>query len=140
MSVPLPIELRERIVAAVQEGMTWMEAAETFRVGRATVNRLMRRLRELGSLEPLPHAGGQWHRIPDDRLPLLRELVEAHSDATIAQLRDLYCERTATTVSTATVGRALRERLRLSLKKSPSSTRSRLASGSRRRDSSTAKR
>lgn len=117
MSVPLPIELRERIVAAVNDGMTWLEAAETFRVGRATVNRLMRLMRDTGSVEPRPHGGGQQHRIPDAMLPVLREIVQERTDATIHEVRDVYCKRIGATVSTATVGRAMRERLGLSLKK-----------------------
>lgn len=137
MSVPLPLELRERIVASILDGMSWTEAAETFRVGTATVNRLMRRYRERGSLEPDPHGGGHPHRIPDESLPVLRELVAARPDSTIEELRQAYCLRTKTVVSPATVGRALRDRLNLSRKKSPSSMRSRRRSGSSRRARST---
>lgn len=132
MSVPLPIELRERIVASILEGMSWADASELFRVGPATVNRLMRRYRERGSLEPDPHGGGYPHRIPEESLGILRELVEARPDATIEELRQAYGSRTRTTVSAATIGRALRDRLKMSRKKSRSSTPSRPKSGSSR--------
>lgn len=140
MTVPLPVELRARIVAAVQEGMSWAEAAEVFRVGRASVNRYMRLMREKGSVEPRPHGGGQTHRIPDEALPVLRAVVEARPDATIAQIRDAYCAKTGSTVSNATVGRTVRDRLGMSLKKSLSSTRSRRANAFKKRGSSTANR
>jgi len=140
MSVPLPVELRARIVAAVQEGMSWEEAAEVFRVGRASVNRYMRLMREKGSVQPMPHGGGQTLRIPNEALPMLRALIEARPDATLAQIRDAYCERSGSTVSVATVGRTVRERLGMSLKKSPSSTRSRRGSVSSKRGSAIATR
>lgn len=139
MSVPLPIELRQRIVAAVKDGMSWDEAAEVFRVGRASVNRYMRLERENGSVEPRPHGGGQTHRITDDDLKTLRQIIDQRADATIAQIRDAFCERTGSTVSTATVGRSIRGRLGLSLKKSPSSMPSKRASASKKRDSSSAR-
>lgn len=140
MSVPLPIELRERIVSAVDDGLTWEEAAELFRVGRATVNRLMRRRRERGSLEPDGHGGGHPYRIAEESLGILRELVAARPDATIAELRAAYGERTGFEVSEATIGRALRDRLGLSRKKSPSSTRNKRGNASKRHVSSSATR
>ncbi|WP_206607078.1 MULTISPECIES: hypothetical protein [Sandaracinus] len=47
---------------AVLDGMSWDEAADVFKLGIATVNRLMRKAREGSSLEPLGHGGGQRHR------------------------------------------------------------------------------
>jgi transposase len=140
MSVPLPIELRERIVAAVAGGMSWAEAASVFRVGRATVNRYVRLMRQCGSVAPRPHAGGHAFVISEQDLATLRAVVATRPDATIAQIRDRYCEQTGTRVSVSTVGRALRERLGLSLKKRLSSTPSKRVSGSRKRGSRSAMR
>jgi transposase len=54
------LDLRSRVIAASQSGDhgSWEELAATFRIGRATVNRLIRRFRETGSVEPAPHGGG----------------------------------------------------------------------------------
>jgi transposase len=123
MTAPIPVALRQRIVDAVSDGMTWDEAAEVFKVGIATVNRLVRKYREGSSLEPLGHGGGQRHRIPDEHLDRLRAIVERTPDATIAELAETYRVDNGVSVGESTVGRAL-ERLGLSRKKRPSSTRS----------------
>ena len=53
MPRPLSNDLRERIVAAYQAGgLTYDDVAERFQVGPATVNRLLRRVRETGSVAP----------------------------------------------------------------------------------------
>ena len=58
MVAPISLGLRQRIVAAVHEGMTWQEASELFAVGIAMVKRLVRMERETGSLAPREHGGG----------------------------------------------------------------------------------
>lgn len=134
MGAPISIDVRERVVAAVHNGLTWQEATELFSVSIATVNRLMRLDRETGSVAPRDHGGGQRHRIPDERLAVLRELVDDRADATISELRVLYRDATKVDVSEATIGRAL-ARLRLSRKKRASSTRSAQSRASKRRAS-----
>jgi putative transposase len=53
MAQPLSMDLRERVVAAVEdEGLSRHQAAVRFGVGVSTVIRLVRRLRETGSLAP----------------------------------------------------------------------------------------
>ncbi len=64
MPEPLSLDLRERIVAAYERGdMTRDQVAALFQVGRASVNRLVRRFRETGSVEPSPHGGGKRRKL-----------------------------------------------------------------------------
>jgi transposase len=55
----LPIELRRRILDAYQKGLTatYEKTAEVFGVGRATVNRTLRRHRETGDVLYKPRGG-----------------------------------------------------------------------------------
>src|SRR3712207_2876737 len=103
MAAPLSTDLRERVIRAWQnqEG-TWEELALRFGVGVASVNRWVRRFRHTGAVTPAPHAGGQWHRIPDEDLPLLRQLVAERPDQTRAQLARAYARRRKVHVSVAT--------------------------------------
>ena len=79
---PHPVALRERVVRAVDEGASAVEAAERFEVGQASVKRWLRRRREQGSLVPNVRHG---------RRPLLDE----HADW-LAELRaaepELSCQ------------------------------------------------
>lgn len=121
MPAPLSTDLRLRVIAAWQSGEhgSWEELAATFRIGRATVNRLIRRFRETGSVEPAPHAGGPGPLIPEESLLAVWELVQDRPDATVEEFADEYAKLTGVRVSRATMGRAL-ERLSLSRKKRPS--------------------
>ena len=56
---PLSHDLRERIVATVRSGRyTLLEIARLFLVNVSTVVRLLQRVRETGSVDAKPHAGG----------------------------------------------------------------------------------
>jgi len=127
---PLSVDLRARIIAAWQrQDSTWDELADVFDVGVASVNRLIRRFRATGSIEPEPHAGGQWHRIPDEKLPVLRALVVETPDATLEELTTAYMARTGDVVGRSTLDRAL-GRLDITRKKRPSSRASAIAKAS----------
>lgn len=101
-----PVELRERVVSLceVERSHTWEQAAELLGLGVATVNRWVGRYRRTGSVEALPHGGGQPLRVDDD---VVRQLVEARRDSTREELRAAYEARTGVTLSTATIGRSL---------------------------------
>ena len=121
MAGPLSSDLRERIVRAYEDGdKTRDEVAELFQVGRASVNRLVRRYRETGSVEPNPHGGGKPRKMTPRGEKVLRALIEERPDATIPEFVRLMVERAKLTLSTSTMGREL-GRLGLSRKKSPSS-------------------
>ena len=68
MGKPLPMALRKRVAAYVDEGHGHREAARHFRVSPRFVNELMKLRRATGSLEPRRqgHAPGwaSWRRTP----------------------------------------------------------------------------
>ena len=132
MPEPLSLDLRERIVAAYERGdMTRDQVAELFQVGRASVNRLVRRFRESGSVEPSPHAGGKPRKLTARGEKALRALLTEYPDATLPEFVRLLIERAKLAVSPSTMSREL-ARLGFTRKKSLSSPRSRPPRTSRR--------
>jgi transposase len=120
---PLSFDLRVRIIQAWQaEKLRVPELASRFAVGTATVKRLIRRFRVTGSVEPLPHGGGQRPKIPAERLPRVQHLLEANPDWSVDELATAYNRREGTNVSRSTMVRAI-ARLGFTRKKSPSSPR-----------------
>ena len=91
----ISLDLRRRIIAAYQSGMTatYQATAAMFGVGRATVSRLLRRARETGDVLEKPR-GGNNPRAVDDTW--LRAHAEAFPDATVAERVEawaLHCGR-----------------------------------------------
>ncbi len=111
---PYPVELRERVIKLWQAGRRWEELAELFQIGRATVNRWVRRYRATGTTAPLPHGGGQPLRTDDG---VVAQLVEAAPDRTRAEVAEAYAKATGVPLSVASIGRAL-QRLGFTRKKS----------------------
>ena len=61
MGKPLPVELRERVVAFVEEGHSHRSAAARFRVSVTFVNDMVILKRETGRLEPRAQGNGGGH-------------------------------------------------------------------------------
>ena len=115
---PYPVELRQRIVAAVeQKSHTIEEIAEIFGVTQRYVYKLLKLRRETGDLTPLPHGGGAPAKLNQAKLLKLAELVAEFPDATLEELRELLRRRCRLSVCLNTVWRALRE-INFTLKKS----------------------
>jgi transposase len=86
---PLSIDLRERIVWAVEAGeYSLRELAELFAVDLSTIVRLFQVYRMTGSVQPKPHAGGTPAKLDAKAIARLLELVSQQPDATLAELRD----------------------------------------------------
>lgn len=86
---PLSIDLRVRIVAAVESGEHSLRSlAKLFAVNLSTIVRLLQRYRSTGSVQPRPHAGGPAPKIDAQATVRLLELVREQPDATLAELRD----------------------------------------------------
>ena len=113
MTRPISEDLRRRILEVREEsGKTYEELAEQFRVGRATVNRVLRLKRETGDVQPRPRGGGMPRRVADEELPRGKRPVGAHPDATLAELAVLVSKELGRAVSRPTMGRMM-VRLRL---------------------------
>lgn len=117
MSAPYSMDLRERVIAACDDGLSDLEAAETYKIGEATVRRWRRRVRETGSAAPLPHGGGNPPRIAPDEHPRVLEIVAEKSDATIQEIRDAWAASSGKDASRSAMVRTL-TKLGLSRKKS----------------------
>jgi transposase len=99
----LSMDLRRRIIAAHEAGDSVREIAERFAVGASTVQRLVQRHREAGTVEPRPHGGGRARVIDLAGRELLRRLVWQHPNLDWEMLTRLYNELRGTSVSSSTV-------------------------------------
>lgn len=111
-------DLRDRIMAARDEGMPTKRVAELFRVSASWVRRVMQRRREHGQRSPRPRGGATVIKIDLDQL---RQLVQQQPDATARQLH----QRLGIQCSVSAVDMALR-RMGLSFKKRRCMPRSRI--------------
>jgi transposase len=128
---PYPIELRERIIAAVDNEIgTISEIAEIFNVKERFIYKLLSQRREEGNIIPRPHGGGAVAKLDEKKKEVLAEIVSENPDATLEELRDALKKRTQIEISISTVWRRLAE-ARLTLKKNKSSSRSRSGKKSR---------
>ena len=84
---------------------------------RATVDRILRRARETGSVEPAPHGGGPQRLISEAEQPFVAQLVAARPDATRNELCAALAREHNIHISRATMGREL-HRLGMTGKKS----------------------
>jgi len=110
------VDLRERIVEAVLERhFSIREAAETFRVGHATVERYLRRFRERGKLTP-SKPPGRPSRVNGVQLGALRKQLVAHNEPTLHEHCELWEEDTGMKLSYVTMHR-ISKRMGISRKK-----------------------
>lgn len=115
---PLPLELRQRIVAAVdQKEQTIEKIAALFQVSERYVYQLLKLRRETGNLSPLPHGGGAVLKLDEAKLLELAALVAEFPDATLDELRVLLGSRCRLSVCVNTVWRGLQQ-IDFTLKKS----------------------
>ena len=110
-------DVRERALAAVEDGHRLGDVAAMFRVDPSTLRRWRRRQRLTGSCRTVPRSGRP-RRISVADETALRAQVAAHPDATLAAHCQLWQADRGVVVSVPTMGRALR-RLGLTLKKRP---------------------
>jgi transposase len=86
-------DLRRKIIAAYENNdYSQQQVADLFGVSPATVRNLVRRKRDTGSPDALPHAGGRSPALPVQARRFVQELVKENNDLTLAELR-LQVER-----------------------------------------------
>jgi transposase len=111
------VDLRERVLAALDRGMPRSEVVSTFQVSLATLKRWHTARRATGDFTPQRPSGGFEPTITPDQHQQLRAQVAAFPDATLAEHAAHWNAAHATTISQWTIGRAIRG-LGLSRKKS----------------------
>ena len=118
MPRPYSLDLRERVLKAARRGdLTQAELAARFELSEGTVYNWLRRHREAGTVAPHPHGGGRRASVDARGAAVLTALVRAENDRTLAELAELYHERTGVRLSRSALHRTV-ERLGLPRKKS----------------------
>ena len=105
-------DLRKKIVQAYEnkEG-SYRQLAQRFSVSLGFIQNLMKRYRETGQVDPLPHAGGSSCKLTASEMELVSTLIGKDREATLAQLCDRLYEMTQVRLSQATMSR-IRNRLK----------------------------
>ena len=88
MAKSLSLDLRRRVIAAMDGGMSCREAAERFGISAACAVRGRSRQREAGDFAPKQQGGDPKSRRNEAHAPLILNTVDAKSDITLAELRD----------------------------------------------------
>lgn len=115
MGKPLPLALRERVSAFVDEGHSNREASRHFRVSPRFVNNLMKLRAETGSLEPRRQGHAPGGGKLADHAGFVRSRLGENGDLTLDELC-VELEGRGVRVHRSNVGRLL-DRLGLSHKK-----------------------
>ncbi len=94
MSKALSVDLRQRVVDAVQSGSSCRAAAARFDVGVSSAIRWVARARTRGDLTPDKRGGNVRSRRIDAHRAFLLGLVEAEPDLTLAEVAERLEEET----------------------------------------------
>ena len=111
------VDLRERLLQAIDAGLSQAEASRTFGVGTSTITRWRQRRTATGAVAPASRPRRS-PTIGPAHAAALRAQVAQHPDATLAEHCRYWAGSHATSVSVATMSRAIR-RLGITVKKSP---------------------
>ena len=107
--LPFPIELRTRVVAAVEEGEHSIpQVARLFSVGITFVKKMLSLSRAGEDLAPR-HGGGGQPLLKEKELAVLCQEVEKQPDATLEELRIALEEQCKVDASHPTISRALKQ-------------------------------
>ena len=103
---PTSTDLRHRILSArMVDGQSMGQIALRFKIPKGTVQNILERHRDSGSIEPRPHNAGRKPAFAGRDLERLEEDVALHPDATLAELR----ERSGVGVSIVAVHNTLKK-------------------------------
>lgn len=93
MSKALSVDLRERVLAAVEQGLSHRAAAVRFGVSAASVSRWRRLRREQGHAGPKALGGDRRSGRIEAQADLIRRLLDETPDITIEEMRRALAER-----------------------------------------------
>jgi transposase len=125
MARPYSLDLRERVVEAIEGGLSRREAAELFGVSPSTAVKWMRRHQDSGSVAARAMGGDRRSRLGGER-SFIEERLEAVNDLTIEELRATLREERGIVVGYGTVWRFLAKE-KITLKKNRARIRARAA-------------
>lgn len=105
MSKPYSNDLRQRVVAAVESGLSRRQAAEDFSVGASSVIRWSAQYRLTGSVSAKAMGGSRGSRIVDADREWLLVRIAAQPDLTLEEMRRELAEQRGLVVGYGTVWR-----------------------------------
>lgn len=115
---PYSLDLRKRVMKAVDEGQSLAEVAARYDVSERTARRYLKRRQERGSLEA-DVSPGRPREIGSEQEAALRKQSEQYPDATLEKHCERWEKSKKVNVSPATMCRAL-QRIDQTRKKRPS--------------------
>ena len=116
MSKALSVDLRERVIGAIDEGLSCRAAAARFGVSAASAIRWRSLSLKTGDVRPGPLGGDRRSGLIEKHADLILGRLEAQPDITLAEMQAVLAEQ-GVTVSTTAVWRFF-DRRRITLKKS----------------------
>lgn len=115
---PYSLDLRQKVVETYEAGgISQRQLAKNFRVTVSFVQDLLKQKRELGTIAPKVRTKQTPTKLNAEQLDVLRQLVEAQPDATLAEFQERLQQKTGVLIGIATVDRMIRLKLKLTLKK-----------------------
>lgn len=87
MGQPISMDLRSRLLATIDDGMSCRAAAARFGVAPSTAIRWQAQRRETGSYAPKPQGGDMRSRRVEERREDILALWQARKDITLEELR-----------------------------------------------------
>ncbi len=107
MAKSLSIDLRERLVSAVEGGMTRRSAAKRFGVAASTAIKWVDQWRRTGNVEPRPRGGDRRSERIEAHAEEILALIEETADITLEELAGHLRESHGLKVDPSTVWRLL---------------------------------
>jgi transposase len=90
MAASLSTDLRKRVVAAVERGMSRPEAAAHFRVGVSSAIRWVTQARETGDVTPKRQGGDRRSQAIEAQGARVLALIKAKPDSTLEELKGAF--------------------------------------------------
>lgn len=118
MGKSLSLDIRERVVALVNDGLSCHEAARRLRISAASAVRIMQRKRLTGGVTVAPQGRPRRSKL-DAVSDWLKTRVEAEPDITMPELADMLKQEHDLTATPAMLSRHLIHRLGFTYKKIP---------------------
>ena len=114
---PYSLDFRKKIIDIyVKEALSQRCLARRFGVAPSFIQKLLKQYRETGSVAPKQRTQQTPTKLNAAQLAVLQRLVEAHNDATLAELKSRLAAATSVHVSRSTIDRMLKK-LNITVKK-----------------------
>ena len=101
MPKSLSVDLRSRVLAAIDEGLSCRQAAARFGVSAASAIRWAARRRSGGDIRPRPQGGDRLSRRTEAHAGLIQAALDAVPDITLAEIKARLAEQGAAVSITA---------------------------------------